>query len=1348
MKPNRKKHCLSLLLLVWMAWLLPCARAQNVWNGTSDISWYNSSQTTFDIFTPEQLAGVAQLMTNQVTNFNGVTLNLRANIWLNHTGDSTRNWIPIGGDATASSEDQHSSSAYAFAGHFKGHGHVIYNMYCEKANYYQAGLFGCVQYPCTIDSLVMINPVVKARGMSGSLIGYTLNSGNVYVSSCQIINCRVAATGNNNNGGILGANYKMQYGSYWTYIQDCAVTGTLSGKYIGGIVGNGQRVQASNTYFAGALNPVIDGNSYKYGAILGHCSSGNYQFSHVYSNASSSTTYGSGRDGVRLSDAMMRSSNFLDSVGSAFVMDAGINNGYPIMGYIYSLNPSVLPSCSPVQNLTINSISGGDVTLTWDSNLVGGLTQYHVCVYNEVTHGAQEYTTTSDNYTVTGLSELTPYRFGIYVVCADNTASDTAFVYATMPCHAPGTLTIGHGDNFHSCLPTYPYYDYSLTQQVIPASAFVHDAQTYSAIAFQYVYNGTRTRNLTIYLSHVPNGQTLSNGWITPSSSVTFQQVFTGNVTFSPNEVDADSWFQIELDNAFNYEGGRDVLLTVVDRTGSWENFSSGFKVHNDNTTVNRTRYHYRDNYPYNYANPGVSGNLSSNANNVRFVFCDQNACAHPQGVTISAVNHHSALVSWAAGSASSWLIEYKTADASSWTSLGTINTNSYTFSGLSPHTTYAVRVRALCSTVEMSLWSDELYFQTDCEPMANLPFTEDFEDASSLYNSGSQENYIYCWSRYASDPDHYVYIPSNSYAHSGSHFLDFHHTTNCFNIAVMPTIDAAIDIHTVQVRFQACRSGSSGTLEVGVMTNRADPSTFVPVDTIDLTDYNTYQYGEFTVPFFNYMGPGRYVAFRVSYAASCGFYVDDVTLEAVPACASPVVNSVTVSNITDHDASVSFVDMNPDHHTWVIHYRAVGPSAPWSAVTVTTTTGNVISGLAMATNYQLYVKTLCDGVEGDLQTNTVTFNTTMPTVALPYVTDFSIDQGWLLNNGTCANYWTMGVTSTSQSALFVTHDGISEGYSTVNSATVMAEKLFTLPATDSVHVEFDLRVGGESTWDYLKAFLAPADEQYVPGTAHNAQSDYSYAVHAIDFSAFKAQTNSSPTYPYMLNLSDGNTVHVSVNIPNLAINGQGKFVFLWRNDGVTGKQPGAVVTNFFMSGVASCPVPTNLQQEIALKDAGGIRLSWSDNAGASQWVVRYRPLGGEWTIVLVEGVPSYEILGLENGVEYEVQVRAVCDDAFSEWSEMMMATATNSCIEDHLSKSITLYPNPATEMVNVEVSDANILITGVEVYNLYGQMVETFHGTSLQNRATINISSLADGMYFVRVATEEGVVTKGFVKR
>ena len=274
------------LLALALSFVMPTqVQAQNVWDGTADITWYDASQNSFDISTPEQLAGVAQLMTNQTTTFNGKTLNLTADIWLNSDGDSTNNWIPIGGYASATGEDTYSTSAYAFQGVFKGHGHTIYNMYCEKTSYFQAGLFGCVTNPCTIDSLVMVNPVVKAAGMSGSLVGYTQNTGHVYISNCLFVNARVEATTGNNNGGILGGNWKMQDGSNWTYITNCGLTGHVKGKYLGGIAGNGQKVNATNVYFAGTMNPVAADNL-AYGGILGHASTNKFNLTNCYTNTS------------------------------------------------------------------------------------------------------------------------------------------------------------------------------------------------------------------------------------------------------------------------------------------------------------------------------------------------------------------------------------------------------------------------------------------------------------------------------------------------------------------------------------------------------------------------------------------------------------------------------------------------------------------------------------------------------------------------------------------------------------------------------------------------------------------------------------------------------------------------------------------------------------------------------------------------------------------------------------------------------------------------------------------------------------------------------------------------------
>jgi len=79
------------------------------------------------------------------------------------------------------------------------------------------------------------------------------------------------------------------------------------------------------------------------------------------------------------------------------------------------------------------------------------------------------------------------------------------------------------------------------------------------------------------------------------------------------------------------------------------------------------------------------------------------------------------------------------------------------------------------------------------------------------------------------------------------------------------------------------------------------------------------------------------------------------------------------------------------------------------------------------------------------------------------------------------------------------------------------------------------------------------------------------------------------------------------------------------------------------------------------------------------------------------------------------------------------------------LENSITLYPNPAREYVDIRV-EGEVNVTSMEVYDVYGKLVNTVN--VIENPTRINVSGLANGMYFVRVTTEAGMVTKTFVKR
>ena len=74
----------------------------------------------------------------------------------------------------------------------------------------------------------------------------------------------------------------------------------------------------------------------------------------------------------------------------------------------------------------------------------------------------------------------------------------------------------------------------------------------------------------------------------------------------------------------------------------------------------------------------------------------------------------------------------------------------------------------------------------------------------------------------------------------------------------------------------------------------------------------------------------------------------------------------------------------------------------------------------------------------------------------------------------------------------------------------------------------------------------------------------------------------------------------------------------------------------------------------------------------------------------------------------------------------------------------VEVYPNPTTDVINVQCSKVNVQGVGIEIVDVYGKIITTVDQTATQ----INVSDLAVGMYFVRVTTDKGVVTKPFVKR
>lgn len=74
------------------------------------------------------------------------------------------------------------------------------------------------------------------------------------------------------------------------------------------------------------------------------------------------------------------------------------------------------------------------------------------------------------------------------------------------------------------------------------------------------------------------------------------------------------------------------------------------------------------------------------------------------------------------------------------------------------------------------------------------------------------------------------------------------------------------------------------------------------------------------------------------------------------------------------------------------------------------------------------------------------------------------------------------------------------------------------------------------------------------------------------------------------------------------------------------------------------------------------------------------------------------------------------------------------------LNSELSMYPNPATDVVNIAYDKA---IDQVEIYDVNGKLVKSYG--HVEN--TISVSGLATGNYMVKMYTEDGIITKTLVK-
>ncbi|MBR5725642.1 MAG: hypothetical protein IKX56_02795, partial [Muribaculaceae bacterium] len=202
---------------------------------------------------------------------------------------------------------------------------------------------------------------------------------------------------------------------------------------------------------------------------------------------------------------------------------------------------------------------------------------------------------------------------------------------------AEGLMIGDGGSTTDQYLPSYSYYNYTLSQQIYTAEE-LGSAGLITSIAF---YNGgtTKTRTYDVYMiGTTKSAFSGATDWVTVTSD---NLVYSGSV-----EMTANDWTTILFDTPFLYDGVSNVVLVVDDNTGSYNQGmlcsvfdapSQALRVYSDGTNYNP------------YAPSSYSGTVMNVKNQLMVTKTALDGCvnAAPAGVEVSDITGRAATVSW-----------------------------------------------------------------------------------------------------------------------------------------------------------------------------------------------------------------------------------------------------------------------------------------------------------------------------------------------------------------------------------------------------------------------------------------------------------------------------------------------------------------------------------------------------------------------------------------------------------------------------------------------------------------------------------------------------------------------------
>ena len=633
----------------------------------------------------------------------------------------------------------------------------------------------------------------------------------------------------------------------------------------------------------------------------------------------------------------------------------------------FTYTPGSGPTCEKPATFEVSNVSATGATLTW----TGGSGTYNV---EYKTAAAADWTplltgTTATTHNMTSLTSATDYQVRVQSVCGGEPSGWKTANFSTL-------FGIPFTENFGTSLPTGWDTRAGLLNEAAGTATLTSSSNWSFGDGNSVFDNHARCNIFSNYQKWLilPAISMVDNVQLTFDLALT---KYNGSDSPTPGN-QADDKF-IVLASTDNME-----TWTVLRK---WDNAGSAYvydEITNSATgqavAINLSAYDGQSVIIAFYGESTVSGGDNNiHIDNVSINYIP--SCPKPTDLTLGAITATEAPLTWTAGgSEESWKVYLNGA------LVATVNTNSYTFTGLTASTDYTFGVAAVCGVDDESTIAT-VAGHTPCGTYA-IPYSYGFEDLSDMT----------CWT--VIDVPAHTTIDDGSTitgasARTGNNFFVFtYYDYPDVNPQYMTLISPELTgiANGLHVEFYYLTDGSTSypeSFRVGYSTTDNNLSSFTWVNT--LTNVVAADYQLFKA---NYPANTKYVAVQHLSDDMNYLILDDFSFTEAPSCTEP--SNLQVSNITTSGAALSWT-IGGEATAWDIYVTDDDTDVPDDETTptyagVTSNTNCPISGLTSGTTYYVYVRSACDATTHSDWTMPTSFNTACEAISLPYQYDFEDD--------------------------------------------------------------------------------------------------------------------------------------------------------------------------------------------------------------------------------------------------------------------------------------------------------------------------------------------------------------------